>query len=258
VQSKNKFRTFNKQSLHCEFLQSIMSFTLFDSRKSRSISPNTVADRIALFETMRHTSITGTTHNRTSSIKANKAITTTPQQQRPKKERLADGNPFELFLEAIGHETKTSIASPRLRRIATEWWQTVHINQEKQHQEDTPATLSKSLHLMTASLDPKCATLEVLALEELLFLEQERHPSMTFPLDENDPVLVVPKKKVSFSMLMDTTSTQSSPMTFLRTPFTYRMVVEPDYNDDDDHEIMRHLQLITIESSPRSDMFYYR
>ena len=231
-----------------------MSFTLFDSRKSRSISPNTVADRIALFETMRHASITGTTHNSTI-----KAIATTPQQQRPKKERLADGNPLELFLEAIGHETKTSIASPRLKRIATEWWQTVHTNQEKQHQEDTPVTLSKSLHLMTASLDPKCATLEVLALEELLFLEQERYPSMKFPPDENDPVLVVvPKKKVSFSMSMDTTSTQSSPMTFLRTPFTYRMVVEPDYNDDDDHETMRHLQLITIESSPRSEMFYYR
>ena len=233
-----------------------MSFTLIDSRHSRSISPTTVADRIALFETMRHTLTTCNIHSSTT-----KAITTTTTtQQRSKTEQQTEEKPLEIFLEAIGQESKTSITSPRLQRIATEWWQTVYINQEKQHQEDTFVTLSKSLHLMTASLDPKCATLEVLALEELLFLERERYPTMTPPVpDENDPlVIVVPKKKVSFSM--NSNNTQPLPLTFLRTPFTYRMVMEPDSNDDDDvdHDVKRNLHFNAIESSPRSDMFYYR
>jgi hypothetical protein len=235
-----------------------MTTTLLDTRNSRSprsLSPASVADRIAHFETMQH-----------------KPVSNTPTQPMlaPIKKELADGKRLELFLEAIG-EVPPALTSPKLRRIATEWWQTVHLNKEKQQRDDTHMSLSSTHSLMEAALDPKCANLEVQALEELIVLERAIAPKLAVspwrslppplldmppmdplvfsvdaktlledaPPDENQPRH---RKQVTFQI-----DKVQSPH-FLRTPFTYRIEEEEDEGDC----------APVILTSPRNDMFYYR
>jgi len=114
----------------------------------RLSSPKTVTDRIAQFESMFKSTVM-------------------PQIKEADTEKEITGNQqLEKLLKAIG-ETPPTKTSRKLRRIAKEWWQTVHDNQVTQKDDDCHVDLSASLNFMGAALDPKCANLEVQALEEL-------------------------------------------------------------------------------------------
>jgi hypothetical protein len=247
-----------------------MTTTLLDTqntRSPRSLSPVSVADRIALFETMQH--------NPHSITAASNPVLV------PIKKVLADGKQLELFLEAIG-EAHPPLAhtSPNLRRIAAEWWQTVSRNIRKQQHDDTQhLNLSFTHSLVEAALDPKCAHLEVQALEELIVLKpkhsvvvsprQSLHPPvLEKPLMEQPPLYSCDDDDDDDDAkpwLEDTSPDENQPRQskhvtfqmdkavprFLRTPFTYR--IEEEEEDENDVDVAP-----VFLSSLRSDMFYYR
>jgi hypothetical protein len=81
---------------------------------------------------------------------------------------------LELFLAAIG-EAPPAIISPKLVRIATEWHQTVEFNQVTQLGDSSHVSLSSSLNLLGAALDPTCANLDVQGIEEVALLRAVSH-----------------------------------------------------------------------------------
>ena len=121
----------------------------------------TVADRIAHFETLCHNPILPPL----GSI-LNKAASSQDFIEEEKEQHCNDTF-VNLFLQAIGQGT-TSTTTVKIRSIALVWWEIVQSNLVSQKEENgSLGALLSSFDLMTASLDPKCAMLEVEGMEEL-------------------------------------------------------------------------------------------
>lgn len=107
------------------------------------------------------------------------------------------------------------------------------------------APFSSGLDLMDAALDPKCANLEIQALDELIQLQgATEKPQRTHDENDFDIARGTPGNQVTFKVPEDMFPAMPSPC-FLRTPFTHRI----DAGDTDFENTA------TIVAPPRSDLF---
>ena len=126
----------------------------------------TVADRIAHFESLCHNPVLVPF----GSVMSKPDL---PQhcirRKKKNKERHSNQVFVHFFLQAIGQGTTVAMTTGKIQSIALVWWEIVQCNLKKQMEENGSMGCSSlaSFDLMTASLDPKCAMLEVEGMEEL-------------------------------------------------------------------------------------------